>query len=706
MTDQLNIATILDRMMQRESGGRADIRGQAGEIGLLQVKPDIARHYGVQPELLTNPIVNRYVAQRYLTDLISQFRGNVRSAVEAYNAGPGRIRQGRIPKSTLAYARAVLGDSSGGESLPLTQSQFEPTVGPSRNTLELSPVNRVLRALGPSSAGAEEPPTVPANLPSGYMIPVGGGKPVPIPKGASDKPPAKPEPLLVRGAGWLPTVGQFVGEPLGAMAGAALPGAGETGIPEYLGATAGGAAGSALGAEAENAIRRAYGFAPVSVGKEAAWGGVGSAVGGLAPFVGRFRKAARIARQKGIGFGQAYNEAMNLEAGLEGKLGIGPRVAKLQEKASAYPVRAEYAAAKQAGQRELGVQYEAILNPFKFRPVATSAGANALAGSPGRVLELAGKPFRQSIQEEFDKTPKTVGGVQRLISLLKAKARQLNPDRDKAALQALGQIQKGLEYDRDQVIGADAAKEIKNIDYYYGEVQRRFPLSRVSKAVKAPEAAEQILKATEGETGRVVEMIDEMKRLGSIDQLRRATATRIFQKAAPLQARSPLDRMNGVARAVEGVRPDVFDALFGAGSHKEYLAATEELKARSADLLKHPNEARAIQHEVENYLRGSPGLAGRIKEYAKHRLAFDVLVLGGGYATEHIPAAIALILGVEGFEAVASSPVAVRFLRLAAMQKEPRAAARLLIAGISASLRTGGEEMTGGPSYATTDASR
>ena len=122
-------------------------------------------------------------------------------------------------------------------------------------------------------------------------------------------------------------VGQFGGETLGAMGGAAVPGGGETGLTEYGGAVAGGALGSGAGAAGENAIRKLYGLPPVSVGSEAAWGGAGSAAGGLIPLVPRFRKAAKLAQETGISFSEALQKIQTIEAGLAA-LDVADRVAR------------------------------------------------------------------------------------------------------------------------------------------------------------------------------------------------------------------------------------------------------------------------------------------------------------------------------------------------------------------------------------------
>lgn len=812
MPDQYDIDAVLDRQMQVESGGMASAVGKAGEIGLGQIKPDIARKYGIDPKLLYNPVVNRYVQKRYLKELLSDYHGDMHKALAAYNAGPGRIRSGYIPASTKRYVNEILGGlptptlrpfgatATEGRvvptlrSFPSTPGQVIPTLrnfsappdhtvptlrtggspldhtiptlrteilpealnlspphnvleipsrfgvsdssrstleipsrlgsDSSRSTLEIpsrfqrplpfqpniaQPApndlgQRLLGALGPASAYAED-------VPPASMIPEGkyqdfsngktytnkGGKVIEVPK-----PPPPGQPLAVRAAGWLPTAGQFIGEPLGAMAGAAIPGAGETGIPEYTGAVAGGAAGSAVGAEAENAIRKRYGLPPVSVGSETAWGAAGSAVGGALPFVGRFRKAARIAQETGKGYGEALTEEMRQEAELARKFGIGERVAQALKTAPAGQARAAYEATRAAGMRELGDQYDKILRQFYFKPLKTDFGAQALAGAPGRNLELVGKPFRQLVEEEFAKTPKTVRGAQRLLMLVRQHMRQLNPDKDGVALTALSDIQKALEQDRNEVIGPQVAAAVKNIDYYYAKQIQRFPLSRVRKAAEFPQVAEEILAHKAGDEGRILEVLDDMRKTGNIAPLQKATAARIFQKANLAQAMSPGDRLERITKAVSSIKPDIFDSLYGKGAQKTWLATAKELSERQAYLLKHPSEAAAIAAALKTYLDKPTVLAGLMGHYAQHRAVWEALGVLGGYESGHVVGAVAAVASLETYEAVAHSKWAMQALRLAATQKTPQAAARLIIAALGAGMRTASEGALGDSNAADT----
>jgi soluble lytic murein transglycosylase-like protein len=103
-------------VIEVESSGRRDAVSDAGALGLMQIMPAtgefIAGRIDVQwrgRESLFDPAINVRLGVRYLEELIERY-ANVRTALAAYNAGPGnvsdRIRSGRpIPRD---YADKVL----------------------------------------------------------------------------------------------------------------------------------------------------------------------------------------------------------------------------------------------------------------------------------------------------------------------------------------------------------------------------------------------------------------------------------------------------------------------------------------------------------------------------------------------------------------------------------------------------------------------
>jgi hypothetical protein len=131
---------LIDAITQQESGGKATATGQKGEVGLMQVMPATAAQYGVTPEQLADPKINRQVGTRYFSDLLKQYKGNEWLALVAYNEGPGNIAKGRFLPQSVKYASSVL-DRAGSRLQGLTggaaglaggqpQMQFPPGMGP------------------------------------------------------------------------------------------------------------------------------------------------------------------------------------------------------------------------------------------------------------------------------------------------------------------------------------------------------------------------------------------------------------------------------------------------------------------------------------------------------------------------------------------------------------------------------------------------
>lgn len=101
------------RLVQIESGFRRTAIGPAGAIGYTQIKPSTAQWVDptVTREMLFDAGTNLRVGFRYLGILLSQYSGNERLALLAYNRGPGRVGEllaaGRDPRN--GYAKRVLG---------------------------------------------------------------------------------------------------------------------------------------------------------------------------------------------------------------------------------------------------------------------------------------------------------------------------------------------------------------------------------------------------------------------------------------------------------------------------------------------------------------------------------------------------------------------------------------------------------------------
>ena len=657
-----SIDHLLDAMARVESGGQRNpyaARGKAGEIGQFQILPTTAQMYGVNPQQLADPKVNREVAKRYMTDLMKRYNGNMLMAVAAYNAGAGNVDKGNIPSSTKQY------------------------------------INKILGYLGPASAGAAEGPE------EEYKGPVLN---TPPPRGASGETPytgtvsstPPKEPGLVRAAGWLPTAGNMAGQFIGGTAGAAIPIAGETGVPEALGATAGGAMGAGLGAEGENAVRRAYGLPPVSVGTEAAWGAAGSGAGALLPFVARFRKAAQIARSTGMSFEDAIKAARETETGLASRLGTHWGNAQRLAQGPAQPVRQAYVATREAGLGKLGQMYDQTLKPYANQPIANTAAA-LVNGQPGQMLELAGKPIRAAVEQKLQ-GPMTVKSASDALSTIRQIKRGIPAD-NRVAGGALSDIENALKGDIRKVVGPQASKQLDQLDGLYARQIARFPSRGVvgrGGAFTAGSASDAILKTKAGEEGRAVQVINQMRARGQLKPLQDATSARIFQRAATSGATNMADRMTALRESVSSVDRGAFDAMYGKNAQATWLKTADALSKRQKELLKHPDQAAAIAGEVRRYLR-DPTLFGQWTHYLGHRAMFGLLMMGGGYefGSGEVAAAGAALLGIQGYEIAAHSPRAMAMLEKAATSKDARTTARLLVSAISTGISEMGKSASG-----------
>jgi soluble lytic murein transglycosylase-like protein len=93
-----------------ESGFDPQAVSARGAIGLMQVIPDTATRFGVDPEQLTDPFANVTAGTEYLRWLAERYDGDAGLALAAYNAGDGAVdRWGGVPpyRETREYVRRV-----------------------------------------------------------------------------------------------------------------------------------------------------------------------------------------------------------------------------------------------------------------------------------------------------------------------------------------------------------------------------------------------------------------------------------------------------------------------------------------------------------------------------------------------------------------------------------------------------------------------
>ena len=106
---QHNVDPALVRaMIHAESAFKPNARSKKGAIGLMQLMPATAKYMGIQKP--SQPEQNILGGVKYLSYLLDKFKGNVRLATAAYNAGPNAVKKykGIAPfAETKAYVERV-----------------------------------------------------------------------------------------------------------------------------------------------------------------------------------------------------------------------------------------------------------------------------------------------------------------------------------------------------------------------------------------------------------------------------------------------------------------------------------------------------------------------------------------------------------------------------------------------------------------------
>jgi soluble lytic murein transglycosylase-like protein len=102
-------AALVKAVITRESSWSPRAVSRAGALGLMQLLPATAAKVGVSREELFDPARNILAGVRLLAILLRHYRGDVISALTAYNARPRELFA-PIPQNgeTPGYVRAVL----------------------------------------------------------------------------------------------------------------------------------------------------------------------------------------------------------------------------------------------------------------------------------------------------------------------------------------------------------------------------------------------------------------------------------------------------------------------------------------------------------------------------------------------------------------------------------------------------------------------
>lgn len=100
---------LIRSVIHAESAFQSSAVSPKGARGLMQLMPELAREYGVRNSF--DPAQNISAGSRYLASLLSNYRGDLKLALAAYNAGPGAVEKyGGVPpyEETREYIRSVL----------------------------------------------------------------------------------------------------------------------------------------------------------------------------------------------------------------------------------------------------------------------------------------------------------------------------------------------------------------------------------------------------------------------------------------------------------------------------------------------------------------------------------------------------------------------------------------------------------------------
>lgn len=100
---------LFEALVEQESRFDPLAKSRVGATGLTQLMPGTAAELGVTDPL--DPEQNLNGGAKYLSQMLSQFKGNERLALAAYNAGPGAVRKfGDVPpyRETQNYVEKII----------------------------------------------------------------------------------------------------------------------------------------------------------------------------------------------------------------------------------------------------------------------------------------------------------------------------------------------------------------------------------------------------------------------------------------------------------------------------------------------------------------------------------------------------------------------------------------------------------------------
>ncbi|WP_407941266.1 lytic transglycosylase domain-containing protein [Mesorhizobium xinjiangense] len=103
---------LANAVVHVESNFRPNVRGSAGEVGLMQIKPATARMMGYSGSVkaLFDPETNIRYGMKYLAQAHKLGGGSTCGTILKYNAGHGAKRMNKISSAYCAKVKRILGN--------------------------------------------------------------------------------------------------------------------------------------------------------------------------------------------------------------------------------------------------------------------------------------------------------------------------------------------------------------------------------------------------------------------------------------------------------------------------------------------------------------------------------------------------------------------------------------------------------------------